>query len=230
MSTEDDPKADGMSAAAKRKLDRESAALLYQGASIGQLALLFRRDKRTITNKITGKVEPCGMRGGFPIYAVADVAGYVVPPIGDFEEAIKNMHHEDIPPLLHKNYWAGKRERQAFEREEGLLVDVYDAAAVVAEAFKNARMSIMLMPDAIEREFVLSDEHRAAMKKLVDSVLEELQTNLVEAFAERVPEDTGKDHGPDGSSTSDEYDDIFGEAAEEPEEGQAWSAEALGGL
>lgn len=228
MSDEEEPKK--LSATAKAKLDRESASLLYQGASIGQLALLFRKDKRTVTSKITGKVEPCGMRGGFPIYAVADAAPYIVPPVGDFEEAIKKMHHEDIPPLLHKNYWAGKRERQAFEKEEGLLIDVYDAAAIVSEAFLNARMSILLMPDAIEREFVLTDAHRASLKKLVDSAIEELQTNLVGAFSEHLPDQAGTDDGPDSSSTPDDLDDIFGADPEESQEGPDWTAEDLGGL
>lgn len=117
------------------------------------------------------------------------------------------MHHDEIPPLLHKNYWQGKRERQKFEEEEGRLVDVFEAAELIAKAFQNARMSILLMPDAIERESVLTDEHRVALKKLVDGVLEELRKNLIEAFA--TPEEF--DHGASEASDDGEVFDAVEE-------------------
>lgn len=212
MSDEEETPKKARSASAQLRLDRESKLILHQGASIGQLHLLFERDKRTIQAKIAGNVEPCGTRGGFPIYKVKDVAPYLVPPVGDFEEAIKKMHHDEIPPLLHKNYWQGKRERQKFEEEEGRLVDVFEAAELIAKAFQNARMSILLMPDAIERESVLSDEHRLALKKLVDGLLEELRKNLIEAFT--TPEEF--EHGAGEASDDGE---VFDAVEEEDEFG-----------
>lgn len=213
MSDEEEPKKRGKSASAQLRLDRESQMILYQGASIGQIALLFGRDKRTVTSKIAGKVEPCGMRAGFPIYKIPDVAPYLVPPVGNFEEAIQSMHHDDIPPLLHRNYWAGKRERLKFEEEEGRLIDVFEAAELVAKAYKNLRMTILLMPDAIERETVLTDDIRAALKKLTDGLLVAAQKNLIEAFAERMPESESYENG--GDTSGDEFDDVFEPVDEE---------------
>lgn len=202
------------SAAEQKRLDRESKLILHQGASLGHLALMFEMDKRTVSKKLTaGGVEPCGERAGFPIYKVKDAAPYLVPPKGDFEEAIKNMHHEDIPPLLHKNYWQGKRERQRFEEENGLLVNVHQTAETVATVFKAARMSILLMPDAIEREFALTDEQREAMKRLVDGTLEEVRKRLVETISALEVE-------PDLiEEEDDDYGDVFEDAeADEAEE------------
>lgn len=213
--TDEVQKTKAKSASAQLRLDRESQMVLHQGASIGQLSLLFARDKRTIASKIAGHVEPCGMRAGFPIYQVKDVAPFLVPPQGDFEEAIKKMHHEEIPPLLHKNYWAGKRERQKFEEEEGRLIDVHIAAEEVAKAFKSARMSILLMPDALEREFVLTDEHRTALKRAVDGTLKELRTKMIEAF--QTPEEP--DYGP-SDAHPDAEGDIFDEVSPDGEAGE----------
>lgn len=184
------------------RLDDASKLMLYTGASISQLAILFRQNKGTVSQKIAG-VQPCGFRAGFPIYAVYDVAPYLVKPVGDFEEAIKRMHHDDIPSLLHKNYWQGKREKMKFEEEQGLLINVYEAAELIAKAFKALRMTIMLMPDAIEREHVLTDDHRSALKRLVDGFLSEARTNLIDAFpTPEQPQETNDD-GPDDGDVFD---------------------------
>lgn len=224
MTTENKPKK--KTAAQQLKLDRESNMVLFQGASLGQLALLFGKDKRTVGSKIAGKVEPCGTRAGFPVYNVKDAAPYLVPPVGDFEEAIKNMHHDDIPSLLHKNYWAGKRERMRFEEEEGRLVDIFEVQELVAKAYQTARMSLLLMPDAIEREFVLTDDHRVALKRLVDGAISELRVKLTEAFT--APEGLENHDGSDYASPGEPDDgDVFDEVETD---GEASEKEDFGGL
>lgn len=204
---------------AKTGLDMESQLIILQGASIEHLHRMFRMDKRTITARIVGQVAPCGTRGGHPIYNVAEVAPYLVKPQGDFEEAIKRMHHDDIPPLLHKNYWQGKQARLDYEVEVGLKVDIHEAAEVMALAFKAVRMALLLMPDALEREYVLTDEHRQVLKKLIDGTVSECRDALLEAF--KLPEDDHDDGEDDG--------DVFETHAPEDREAEG-TGEDFGGL
>jgi hypothetical protein len=129
-------------AAQQLRLDRESQMVLFQGASLGQLALIFAMDKRTVGSKIAGKVEPCGMRAGFPIYQVRDAAPYLVTPAGDIEEHIKNMHHDDLPPLLNKNFWLGQKEKLRYQMEAGEVVKTIDVLDMLARVFKSTSMTI----------------------------------------------------------------------------------------
>lgn len=184
--------------------DDTTRAILYDGANLSQLGELFRMDHRSIVAKIH-KCKPCGTRNGVDIYAVHEVAPYLVKPAYDIETYIKKMHHNDLPKMLTKEFWAGQRSRQEFEQREGNLWPTERVVEVIGGLMKMVKMSVRLMSDAVDRQAELSDRQRQIVKAQGDGMLEELYRNVLDAFtkaptnpavieqSERVVEEARKD-------------------------------------
>lgn len=197
-----------LAAAEAKRLDRISKSVLFQGASISQLGLLFGKDNRTVSLKLQG-CEPCGKRAGFAIYRIRDAAPYLVTPVGDFEAYLKKMNHKDLPPALTKEYWQGQRARQQFEEEEGDLWRTDDVVAKFSHAFQSLRTSMLLFSDAVEREVAFTDHQRDLLKDLVDASLEEIRVNLIADFEgdqARESEQDGDAPGADAGVDADDPD------------------------
>jgi len=161
--------------------DATTRAILYDGANLSQLGELFRMDHCSIVAKIH-KCKPCGERNGVDIYAVHEVAPYLVKPAYDIETYIKKMHHNDLPKMLTKEFWAGQRSRQEFEQREGNLWPTERVVEVVGGLMKMVKMSVRLMADAVDRQAELSDRQRSIVKAQGDGMLEELYRNVLDAF------------------------------------------------
>lgn len=162
--------------------DETTRAMLFEGASISQLAKLFGLDNRTVSGKLQF-VRPCGKRAGHPIYLVKDAAPYLVKPTGDIEAYIRKMNPAELPPMLQKEYWAGQHARLKFEEDRG---DLWRTEAVVekfADVFKVLRTSLNLLQDRVEREIELNDKQRAIIRAHTDSALRDLNKSLVEKYA-----------------------------------------------
>lgn len=162
--------------------DVETESMLFQGANITQIAKLFRMDRRDVTPKILD-VAACGTRGGYPIYYIHEVAPHLVKPIYDIETYIKRMNHNDLPKHLSKEFWAGALAKQKFEEEAGDLWRTDKVMEVMGDAFKQLRMSMLLMGDAIERETTFTDKQRQRLQAMVDGALNDLADQLVRKFS-----------------------------------------------
>lgn len=161
--------------------DATTRAILYDGANLSQLGELFHMDHRSIVAKIH-KCKPCGMRNGVDIYAVHEVAPYLVKPAYDIETYIKKMHHNDLPKMLTKEFWAGQRSRQEFEQREGNLWPTGRVVEVIGGLLKLVKMSTRLMSDSVDRQAELTTRQRQIVKSLGDGMLEELYRSVLEAF------------------------------------------------
>jgi hypothetical protein len=164
--------------------DDTTRAILYDGANLSQLGQLFRMDHRSIVAKIH-TCKPIGTRNGADIYAVHEVAPFLVKPAYDIETYIKKMHHNDLPKMLTKEFWAGQRSRQEFEQREGNLWPTDRVVSVIGEIMKLVKMSIRLNADAVDRQAELSDRQRGIVKALGDGLLETLYATVIEKFAEK---------------------------------------------
>lgn len=162
--------------------DETTRAILYDGANLSQLGELFRMDHRSIVAKIH-KCKPCGTRNGVDIYAVHEVAPYLVKPAYDIETYIKKMHHNDLPKMLTKEFWAGQRSRQEFEQREGNLWPTERVVEAVGGLMKMVKMSVRLMADAVDRQAELSDRQRQIVKAQGDGMLEELYRTVLDTFS-----------------------------------------------
>jgi hypothetical protein len=161
--------------------DDTTRAILYDGANLSQLGELFRMDHRSIVAKIH-KCKPCGVRNGVDIYAVHEVAPYLVKPAYDIETYIKKMHHNDLPKMLTKEFWAGQRSRQEYEQKAGNLWPTTRVVEVIGGFMKMVKMSVRLMADAVDRQAELTDRQRKLVKALGDGMLEELYRTVLDEF------------------------------------------------
>lgn len=176
--------------------DAETTAIVYEGASIAQLCGIFEMDQRDIKAKITGKVSPVGERRGHPIYRIKDVAPYLVAPPYDMDEFIERMSIADLPMILRKEYWAGMRSRQLFEKEAAELWPTSAVIETVSSLLKTVRMSLLLARESAERETELTPRQRDIFIRMIDNTLEETHAATVRQFSKAKSDDQSADtHG-----------------------------------
>lgn len=172
--------------------DDDTNVMLFQGANITQLAKLFRMERRDVTPKIMD-VAPCGERGGYPIYYIHEVAPHLVKPIYDVETYLRRMHPNDLPKNLSKEFWAGMKARQDFEKAAGDLWETDKVIELMGEAFKTLRMTMLLAGDTVEREMTLTVEQRDRLRTIFDGALEDLADALVNRFSGRARKEVTAD-------------------------------------
>lgn len=162
--------------------DDQTRVMLFEGASISQLATLFGYDNRTVTKRIFG-LKPSGKRQGHPVYAVREAAPYLVDPIGDIEAHIKKMNHRDLPPVLLKEFWNGQMARLKFEKEQGWHWPTDTVIEHYSKVFQVFRTRILLAVDLVEREAEMTDRQRNACKAVLDTLMSDVRAELIERFA-----------------------------------------------
>lgn len=170
--------------------DEETLAAIYKGVTQDQLMRIFKMDHRTIKKKLfESGVKPVGKSANnADIYAIHEIAPYLVKPVFDVETYIKQMNHNDLPKHLTKEFWAGLRSKQDYEERAGHLWRTEKVVEKVGELMKLVKMSTLLMNDAVERQTELSDRQRAIIKELSHGMLSDLMTRINENFQEPAEE------------------------------------------
>lgn len=178
------------------RADDETMAAIYEGVNQGQLMAIFKMDHRTIKTKLfKGRVKPVGKRAGSDIYALHEVAPYLVKPIFDVATYLKQMDPRELPKHLSKEFWAGQRSRQEYEEKAGQLWKTEKIVEEVGELMKLVKMSALLMVDAIERQSELNDKQREIVKSLTHGMLNDLMERVESKF--QTPDDQLPDFEPD---------------------------------
>lgn len=187
---------------ASNTLDEEGASILYKGANMSQLSVLFKVDDRVLKEKMYG-IQPVGKRHNANIYDVAEVAGRMGKLTPEqVDAAMKRLNHADLPKQLSKEYWAGLRSRQEYMLKDGQLWPTDEVIRTLGEVFKLVKMSAMLCTDAVERQVELSDRQRNIIKQQMDGMLVDLNAKLVETFKKR------EQPKPEVSYVADDLDDL----------------------
>lgn len=169
-------------AARGNTLDEESKVMLYDGLNISQLEVILEMDKKDIQRKIFGHVSPVGKRRGYDIYKLKDILPWVVKPTYDIEEYIKKMHHNELPKLLTKEFWAGQRAKQDYMEKNGDLWKTEKVIEAVGDFVKLVKMSALLTTDAVERQVELTDQQRKIIKSIMDGMLLDLYAAVQKKF------------------------------------------------
>lgn len=165
--------------------DDETIAIINQGASLVHLAEIFGKDSRDVRKKLVeGNVKPKGERRGHLVYAIKDAAPYLVTPAYSIDEFIERMSYADLPHLTRKEFWAGMRSRQLYEKEAAELWPTSDVVDTISELFKTLRMSLLLFRENVERETEMTDRQRDIIVRLVDNAMEDLYAKTVSKFSQ----------------------------------------------
>lgn len=183
-------------AAAQKKLDEEGKSILYEGASVSQLAKLFGMDNRSVSAKIAG-IAPSGERAGFPIYRIADAATKLAPLDEDeIEHRLRNMNPADLPKMLAKEFWNGLAARRNYEHKAGDLWTTDEVREAATTAFKVLRTDLLLFPEQVADALGLDTRQREVVQRHVDGLMEKLRARL--ATPDRRPSVLGDVESEDG--------------------------------
>jgi hypothetical protein len=191
-----------------RSDDPESSAIIYEGATIRQLAIMFKMDPKVVTSKVSSLV-PVGRRRGTPIYSVPEAATRLVKPGYDIERVIMNMNHSDLPPMLQNAFWSAQKTRASYEEMIGDLWRTSRVVRLISVLFNSVRMILLLLPDTIEREAGLSREQKAVVRRVVEGALVEGRKAIMkefEGYGDGPEYDAG--HGPDGPLLVREHEPV----------------------
>lgn len=165
-------------------VDEESYLAIYQGVNMAQLGSIFGIDSRDLKEKLVGRVAPIGKRNNRDIFSIKECAPFLVMPAYDMDEFIQRMSVADLPTMLRKEFWAGMRSRQLFEKEAGESWPTSEVENAVVELFKTLRMSLLQTREAVEREAELTDRQRAIITKIIDTALEQAHGATTRRFTE----------------------------------------------
>jgi hypothetical protein len=190
--------------------DEVTSELLATGeASIAQIAQLFRTDPKTLPKRLR-RLKPIHTRRGVNVYSIRDAAAYLVKPGYSIEQYIRNMHFSDLPVGLQKEFWASLKSRQSYEMQAGDLWPTAQVVEALAEAFKQARMTILLFPETVERESGVTDEQRKVLRRLADGLIDDLREALEKKFEGYEPSaGTGQFSPFSGMESAEDGDGIF---------------------
>ena len=166
------------------KVNEEDNNIVHGGATMTQICEMFRMDSRDVKNKLNGQVKPIGTRRGNPTFSIKEVAPYLVSPPYDIDEFIQRMSIADLPPLLRKEYWAGLRSRQLYEKEAAELWPTSAVVDTVSSLFKTLRMSLLLTREGVERETELTERQRQIITRIIDNALEDAYAATISKFSQ----------------------------------------------
>lgn len=154
---------------------------------MSELSILFKCDHRVLKEKMHG-IAPCGKRGQALIYDISEVASRMGKLTEEqVDKAMRRLNHADLPKQLTKEYWAGKRSKQAYEREEGDLWPTARVVSEVGEMVKSLKMELDLLTDGIERNSEMTDRQREVAKQLVNGAKTNMLKRLKERFEDAEP-------------------------------------------
>jgi hypothetical protein len=92
------------------------------------------------------------------------------------------MSVADLPTELSKEFWAGMRSRQLFEREQGLLLPIGVVKDVIGAHNKAVRERILLVKEAVERQAELNDRAKVILVDTLDTLLSDIRDAILREF------------------------------------------------
>lgn len=178
--------------------DPDSQAMIFEGASVSQLAKIFGMDNRTVGSKIIA-IDPIGTRKTYPVYSIKDAAQVLLEPTLDLDQVekiaayVRKLNPTNMPKMLTKEFWAAMRQKQAWEEDAAELWRTDKVVEVFSELVKSIRDPLILAKDAVASQRELDDRTQQIIDGIIDGILEKLHDAVVEQFGKRAPAPTVDD-------------------------------------
>lgn len=173
-----------------RNVDDTSKGMLFEGASVSQLGILFGMDNRNVAAKIAD-LAPCGRRHGHPIYLIKEAAERLVDVQLDLEQAehvaayVRKLNPQNMPKALSKEFWSAMKTRQEYEENAADLWRTEKVIETFSDLVKSVRDPLILAKDQISNEMELTDRQHQIIDSIVDGILESLHDAVVKQFGAR---------------------------------------------
>lgn len=190
-------------------IDDESKTILYDGANLSQLGVLFRMDHRVLVEKLRD-CPASGTRNGTEVWRIDTAAPYLVKPLQDVETYIRKMHHNDLPKHLTKEFWAGQKIKQDVEERDGNLWPTERVLETIGTLMKVFKTGVRLMADTVDNQSELNELQRRIIKQLGDGMLNEMFESVRKSFEEQPTNESVTEIAQDMvvAARGDENDDL----------------------
>lgn len=164
-------------------LDPASKGIIYQGASVNQLAEIFRPLRNVEIMRRLGDLEPVGVgRQGNPLYSIAQAAARIVRPQITPEAVdayMRTANHSHLPPMVSKHYWEGLRTRERYREEVNELWRTEDVVRMLSEVFQAVRAILVLLPDTMRARGDMTEAQFRFVQRVVDEAVDDIRARLV---------------------------------------------------
>lgn len=152
---------------------------VQHGVTVGTLAGIFGMDPTTVRKKLRDCAPIMKRKAGY-VYDLKTAAQYLVRPVFDAEQYLKNMKPSELPTHLQEAYWSAMRKRQQWEADAGHLWRTEAVLEVFGDVFQTIKFAMQLWPDQVERALGLSAEQRAMLIGMSDALQNDIHRKLVE--------------------------------------------------
>lgn len=181
-----------MPAARRIELTPDENVTIFSGlATIPQFAQMMGMDMRDVRKfLVSNGVVSTAKRDGNPVYPIKEAMRYLARPPDNILARVIQGNHKSLPPELAKDYWTAKRSELAYNMAVENLWSTDRIMAYCGEAFQTIRLSIMLLPDQLQRILSLPEEDMGNIISAVDEVLADAKDKLIDAFSKRSTADS----------------------------------------
>ena len=156
-----------------------SVPMIHDGVSVSFLADAFGIRMETVRRKLARCPKKKVQGRGF-LYEFRTACAFLVAPKVDFDQYVRDLKTEDLPPELQKDVWEARLKRLKWEESAKELWRTDDVLEVLADLFVVLKSSVQLWPDHVERQHGLSESQRETLVALGDKLQDEIHTRLVE--------------------------------------------------
>ena len=156
-----------------------------EGCSISELSLIFRKDRRTVTQRLRN-CKASGERRGHPVYDLAEACRHLTFPMFDVEAHLRQADPKNVLPSTLKEFWTGQIAKQMFETNEANLWPAEDVKAMFFDVYEKLESGIRSFAGNIDAHTELSDKQRGLLKELSTGLRVQLRRTLVDGDIERI--------------------------------------------
>ncbi|RLA50058.1 MAG: hypothetical protein DRR42_14135 [Gammaproteobacteria bacterium] len=162
--------------------------------TVAQLSIAFSIGAATVRRRL-GPTPPVEMNGKKSYYELCDVATLIDvrdPYIPDEpKEPTVETDPNKMKPMDRKTYYQAEDLKQSAEikfrrnaLEAATLIPAEDVERVLAAAFKTIALTLDTLPDALERDGIISSTDVSYVLRIIDASREQLATTLGELAPE----------------------------------------------
>jgi len=151
---------------------------VMKGVTIGWLAQAFHFNHTQVKMKLRDCPPLYRKKEGF-IYDIRVAVPYLIKPVFNIEEYIKNARIEDLPLRLQTEFWAASNKRREYEQAAGQLWRSEDVFEILGEVFQMMKNTLQLWASDLEREHGLTETQRKLLQGKVDALQDQLYQKLV---------------------------------------------------
>lgn len=149
-----------------------------KGVTIGWLAQAMDMNHDRVKRRLANCPPLRKFKNGF-VYDFKVAVGYLVEPVFDIEEYIKQASIKDLPLRLQTEFYNAQNKKIEFELTAGNLWPTEKVFEMLGSVFKTIKSTVDQWAQTLEDTTGLTDAQRALLRKLIDGMQDKLHKQLL---------------------------------------------------